>query len=362
MDGIAAAVEIIAPLAARIEAERRLPEEAVRALVAAGAFKMLVPRALGGGEVAPREALQAIETVARADGSAGWCVMISATTGIVAALLPEETARAIFAPDDAIACGVFAPTGRAVREGASLRVSGRWAFGSHCENSGWRMGGVMIDGEPPQAVLLRADETRVIDTWHTSGLRGTGSHDFEAKDVLVPAERLFSLVASKPWPSGALYRFPIFGLLASGIAAVAIGIAQGALDSVLDLARAKHALGAKRSIAHREIVQLAVATAAAKIRAARALLHDAVGEVERDVTLESRAELRAAASQAVELAASAVDLAYDAGGGTSIYETSPLQRCFRDVHTLTQHVMVAKTSTILAGRVMLGVESDTALL
>jgi len=209
---------------------------------------------------------------------------------------------------------------------------------------------VMIEGEPPQHVLFRADETRIVDTWTTSGLRGTGSHDIEAKDVLVPSERVFSLFGMKS----------VFGILAAGVAAVATGIAQHAIDVLVELATKKQPLGSKRSVAHRELVQLAVATAEAKVRAARLLLHDAVGAL--DDSLRARAAVRLAAAHAVTECAAAVDLMYEAGGGTSIYATSPLQRCFRDVHTITQHVMVSKSAAILAGRVLLDIESDTSML
>jgi alkylation response protein AidB-like acyl-CoA dehydrogenase len=376
VDRARAAGETIAPLAARIEAERRLPREAVDALVRSGAHKLLVPRSLGGSEASPSTFVAVLEELGRADGSVGWVAMIHATSGLMSALLPEPVAREIYGDGDALTCGVFAPMGRAVREAGGYRVSGRWPFASGCENSSWRMGGAIVASDPPdllpggaphvRCLVFRADETRVIDTWNTSGLRGTGSHDLEVMDVLVPESRAFSFFTTEPWARAPLYRAPFFGVLASGIAAVAIGIARNAVDALVTLAKKKQPVGSKRGIAHREIVQLAVASAEAKVRGARALLRDALADVEAELergpTLRARAVLRLAAAHATAEAASAVDLAYEAGGGTSIYATSPLQRAFRDVHTATQHVMVAKTATTLAGRILLDLESDTSAL
>jgi alkylation response protein AidB-like acyl-CoA dehydrogenase len=300
--------------------------------------------------------------------------MIGASSALMCAYLDDDTAREVYGPEGAITCGIFAPMGRARREAGGFRVSGRWPFASGCEHSGWRMGGAIVEGDPPlesgapdvRSMLFRAEETRVVDTWDTSGLRGTGSHDIEAKDVFVPAARSFSLISDRPRSNAV--GVPFFGVLAAGIAAVCLGIARAAVDAVTALARAKQPLGARRSIANREVVQLAVARGEAKIRSARAFLFDALAEAEAEVlargeaSVRTRALFRLAAAHAAAESAAAVDLAYDAGGGTSIYAKSPLQRCFRDVHVATQHVMVSTTSTTLAGRILLDLETDTSTL
>jgi len=350
-----AAAEVIAPLAPRIEKERRLPDEAVRALVDARVFKHCVPRALGGEDAHAATTLAMIETIARADGSAGWCAMIGSTSALISRFLDETTAREVFGPADAIACGVFAPMGRAtpVDDGKAYRVSGRWPFASGCEHSGWRMGGAVIgdDFTNVKSFLFRADETRIIDTWDTSGLRGTGSHDLEVTDVVVPKERVFSLVQGDT---------PFFGLLAAGVAAVGLGIARAAVDAFVDLAKTKRPQGSKRTLAHRETTQLDVARAEARLSAARALLFAAIEARETD--LVSRAKLRLAACHAAEEAAAVTTLVYQAGGGSVIYAKHPLQRHFRDAHVVTQHVMVGSAAATMAGRILLGVETDTTLL
>jgi alkylation response protein AidB-like acyl-CoA dehydrogenase len=372
------AATVVTALGSAIEDARRLPPEAVDALTRAGVFKLAVARELGGGNVDAATLLSAIEEVARADGSAGWCVMIGATSGLMSAYLDDDTAREIYGPANAITCGVFAPTGRAVPEGDGFRVRGRWSFASGCEHSAFRMVGTITTVEPPEtlpsgapdvrSVLLRAEDTEVIDTWTTGGLRGTGSHDLAVKDVWVPRSRTFSLLTTPPRGALPIHRLPFFGLLASGVASVALGIARSAIDAFVELAIKKTPLGGKGGIAHRELVQVAVARAEAKVRGARALLHETIADAEAEAaargeaSLRARALVRLAAASATTESAAAVDLVYEAAGGTPIYAASRLGRCFRDVHVATQHVMVGPTSTTLAGRILLGLDSDTSTL
>lgn len=374
------AAEVIAPLAAAIEAGRRLPQPAVEALVTAGVFKLLVPRVYGGAQAHPATMVAVIEQIARADGSAGWCTMIGATSGLMSVHLEEDVAREVYGPADSITCGVFAPMGRAVRTSEGYRVSGRWPFASGCEHSRWRMGGSIVTteagGAPSELLpsgapdvrsfLFRADETKVLDTWETSGLRGTGSHDIEVTDVVVPFARSFSLLSGRPTHAG--YTLPYFGVLAAGVAAVGLGIARASLDAFVAMAKSKTPPGSKRTLAHRELVQLDVAKAEAKLRAARAFLYEAMEEATATASsteapsLAARARLRLAASHAAEESAAVTALAYQAGGGSAIYSKSPLQRQFRDAHVVTHHVMVSPVATTLAGRVLLDLESDTTTL
>ena len=372
LEAAAALAPRIRPQAESIEAARRLPAVVVDELARAGLFRMLVPRALGGGEVTPATMIRAIETIARADSAAGWCVMVGATTGMMSAFLEEDAAREVFADPLGIMSGVFAPMGKATEEGDGYRVSGRWSFASGVEHSAHRLGGVIMmgsngpllsaRGEPRIThVVFKAEQTAVVDTWNVSGLRGTGSHDFTVEGALVPRRWSASLVDDRPRHGGVLYRFPIFGLLALGIAGVALGIAREAIGALTALATAKRPMWSKRSLAHRELVQLQVAEAEALVRAGRAFLFEATEEVTElaatrgEVTEKDRALLRLAATHATRSAAQAVDRMYQAGGGTAIYATSPLQRYFRDIHVATQHVMVAEPTYTAVGKVLLGV-------
>jgi alkylation response protein AidB-like acyl-CoA dehydrogenase len=217
-------------------------------------------------------------------------------------------------------------------------------------------------------MMFPRSEVEIVDTWNVSGLRGTGSHDIAVHDVFVPAGRAISLTLDRPRRGGTLYAFPVFGLLALGGAAVATGIARHAIDELGSLASTKTATLQRRRLAERPVVQAKVAEAEALLGSARAFLREAVARAwesaERggEIALTDRARLRLAATHATATAARAVDLMYTAGGGTAIYAASPLQRCLRDAHAVTQHVMVAEPTYELVGRVLLGVDADTAQL
>lgn len=374
-----AAGETIAPMLDEIETDRRLPAPAIEALAAAGAFKACVPRAFGGAQANASTMAAVIEELARVDGSVGWITMIGATSGLMSVYLDETVAREIFSPADAVACGVFAPMGRAAPVGDGYRVTGRWPFASGCEHARWRMGGALVTSDPPdllpsgapnvRSIVFTSEQTTIHDTWKTSGLRGTGSHDMSVTDAIVPRERTFSLFTDQPRHAG--YELSFFGVLAAGVASVGLGIARAAVDTATHVMRTKLAPGAKRPQSHRELVQVEVARAEARLRAARALLHEALEAASAHATsaaatdpktLASRAQLRLAACHAATESAAVTGAMYELGGGAAIYTSHPLQRQFRDAHVVTHHLMVSSTALTMAGRVLLGVETDVTML
>lgn len=355
--------EIVAA-AAGAERERRMPLPLADRFSAAGLFRMSVPEAYGGSRAELSTQLEVIEEVSRADGSAGWCVMIASTTSVLAGHLDESVLQALFGYDPrASACGVYAPKGRAQKVDGGYRVTGRWGFASGCEHSAWRLGGALVaDGEKPQMRLMifRAEDTEIHDTWHVSGLRGTGSHDIEVRDVFVPQSWSVDPRLGTPRHDGLLYRIPLFGFLAAEVSAVALGIARASLDAFVELATKKVPMGARRTLAERGTVQALLAEAEASYRAGRAFLHHAVGQCEArleaatQLGLQDRMLLRLASNEAVRASVKTVDAVYRAAGGTSLYEASPLQRHFRDVHATTQHAMVSMAIDELCGRAILG--------
>lgn len=373
LDAVRALAPDIRAQADGIERERRLPAVLVRALARAGVFRLCVPRALGGEEAEPATLLAVLEELASADASTGWCAMIGATSGLVSAYLPDADARAIYgASREVITGGVFAPTGSAVREDGSYRVTGRWRFASGCQHCDWLMGGCVVraDGRAPEArmVLFPAADAEILDTWTVSGLRGTGSHDIAVRELQVPVSRSVALGHDRPLAPGALYAFPLFGLLALGIAAVALGVARRAREEILALAGAKTPTGGRRTLAERSTVQAQLAEAEATLGAARAFLRETVeaawsaARTAGAIDVALRARLRLAATHATTASARVVDTAYSAGGGTAVYADNPLQRAFRDVHVVTQHMMVAPATWELCGRLLLGLDTDTTML
>jgi indole-3-acetate monooxygenase len=356
-----------AELAPAAERDRQLAEPLVAALADAGLFRLCVPAAAGGLEAHPATLVAAVRALAAGDAAAGWCVAIAATSGLVAGYLPEEAAREIYAEPGTMVAGVFAPKGRAIPEAGGFRVSGRWPFASGCRHADWLMGGCVVEGGM-RLMLAPAEQFTIHDTWHVMGLRGTGSHDIELDGVFIPAERTADVLGASPLQPGPLYAFPLFGLLALAIAAVSLGIARGALDDLIALAGGKVPTGGKRTLAERGTVQAEVARAEAAVRAAGALLDEAIGAAwERAVAgagvdVEQRAALRLAATHATAVSTQATDTAYTLAGGSALYETSPLQRRVRDAHAATQHMLVAPATWELTGRVLLGMPTDTTQL
>jgi alkylation response protein AidB-like acyl-CoA dehydrogenase len=261
---------------------------------------------------------------------------------------------------------VFAPSGTAAGADGGVRVSGRWSWASGCQHCDWLMVGCLTDAGHRLAMLPAAD-VEVVDTWWSMGLRGTGSHDLVVGDRFVPEHRLADLTGP-PTAGGPLYAFPVLGLLAVGVSAVGLGIARHALDELIALAAAKVPTMASRRLADRSAVQADIARAEALLRGGRAFLQDAIDAAWASASgtgaigPTERAALRLAATSAARWSAEAVDLVHAAAGGTAVQErASVLGRCFRDAHTVTQHLMVGPPTYDAVGRVLLGLDDGSSL-
>lgn len=365
-----------------IDAARQMPQPLARAMAEEGFHRLLVPQAHGGLEVDVATFVQVTETLAQGSGSAAWCSFISCTASVVAAWLPQDEAGRLLSPPLSMAAGVFAPRGQARRERRGgidgLRVSGRWPWGSGCRNADYLSGGCLLTGDDgrPEAlpdgspvvwsVVFDRSQVTIHDTWHAMGLRGTGSHDFEVADLWVPASRAVSLMTGRG-PDATLYRFPPFGLLALGIAAVGLGLARCAIDELMLLSGIKTPQGSARPLAQRAATQEQVARAEARWRAARAWLFETIDAAWRDaangeIPIERRRDLRLAATHAVDECLAAVDRMHRLAGGSSVFSGTALERCLRDMHVVTQHMMVGEATYELAGRLLLGLPAPTAQL
>ena len=362
-------------LAPETERQRRLADDLVSRLRASGVMLAGAPREVGGLELAPDVALRCAEEIARGDASAGWCVSIAATSSLLAAYLPDENRSELFGDPEEIAAGVWAPRGKARPVDGGVVVSGRWPYCSGITHAAVFFAGCIVDGgqdpaggKPSVSIIgVPQEELEIVDTWHTLGLRGTGSHDTVADELFVPAARVFSLLDG-PVLDRPLYRFPIFGYFALSIGAAALGNARGAMDEFATLATRKVGQGSSRTLAQRSATQAAVAAAESSLRAARAMYYEAIdaaweaADQEEPVPVERRNDLRLAATHAARTSADVVRAMYDLAGGTAIYDDSPLQRRFRDAHTATAHFQVNAASREVPGRILLGQETDTAML
>jgi len=382
MSGVLDRARALAPdiIAARGEMDeaRRLPDHLVLKFRAAGLYRLCIPKAYGGLEAAPRTTVETLEVLAEADASGAWCAMISATTGSFGAYLDDDVARGIFSNLELVFSGVYAPMGKAEIEGDSYRVSGRWKWNSGGQNATWLCGGAMIfeNGAPRmlteklpehRMMLFPASAVEFVDTWHTSGLRGSGSGDMVVKDLLVPRNRTVSLITDKPRIAAPLYAFPVFGLLAIGIAAVASGNARAALREFAGEAAGKKLPGG-RTLAERGTVQATFAQATASLEAARAFLLAEVDAAWSEaqsapaISLGQRARLRLAATHMARTAAEVVRTVQDLAGGGAVFLASTLQRRLADAQTMTAHIMVAPATYELTGRALLGVPVSSAEL
>ena len=358
---------------AEIEAARELPADLLADLVNAGCFRMFVPRSHGGLEIDLASSLEILEALARADGSTGWTVMIGAEAPLLLALLPRKRFNALYADSpDLMAAGSFTPRGEAKVTSGGFEVTGRWPFASGCLHSKWLMGNCLVteNGHPrsgpvpdlPETrfVLFRTEQAQILDTWFVSGLRGTGSNDIAVERIHVSEEDTFEPFFGLPSVPGPLYvaAIPQFSL---HVASVGLGIAQHAIDDIIALAGTqKRRLFAQAVLADTPVFQHNLARAETSLRAARALLRSEAESFWAGVNngrvpaIGERIRPAATGTWVVAAAAAAVDTCYAAGGGTALYDSSPLQRHLRDIHTLTQHISVADGWFTRAGAILLG--------
>lgn len=362
----------IRSFAARIETERETPAELIEVLREADLFSLAIPEQYGGTERSPGELLSLIEVLARTDSAVGWLAMIYNTTAFTASMLPPEWAQKIYgdAAVASITCGATAPTGKGKRVPGGLEVTGRWAWGSGSRHGDWICGGTLVatddgierhpSGDPVVYIpYFEPDQVTFHDNWNPSGLRGTGSVDFEVDGAFVPESRWIVLGSPARHVHTPLFQMPFFGLFAAAVAAVPVGIAQRALDELTELAREKVAMWQKSTLNESSLVQLELGTAEALIEGGRRYLHHVTDEVwskilaGEAVTVEDRRQIRLAASHATANCTRAVDMLYDLGGGTSIQSHCGLQQCFRDIHAATQHRLVGKQPLQLCGALRL---------
>jgi indole-3-acetate monooxygenase len=363
-----------------IERGRRIPPGIAAAMKEAGVFGMAMPRVWGGPELDPLTQFRVIEALAMADASVGWCAMIGCDGGYVTAFLDQDVARAMY-PDPMVATGAAATTtGKAIRVPGGYRVSGRFPFVSGCHHCEWVWLGCIVEENGVPSVdangvpetrqcLLRLSQCEIMDTWHTTGLRGTGSNDVVVHDEFVEEERSFSFQDPELIQrSGPLYSFP-FLFVAKGTAP-ALGIARRAIDAVIENAAGKPArrytlgehLEAPKVLRDDVYVQDAVGRAETLLAAARAYYFGFMGDLwatlvdGRQPSERQLALFTSAYPHIVGVCVEVVQLVYKAAGGGAVYQKGPLDRCLRDVLTMNQHVVGTLRTYEMAGRLLLGLE------
>ena len=371
-----AAARMLTPriVAARDEIERlrHVPAEIATALARAGLYQMYLPRSLGGAELTPGTAFEAIEELSKADGSVGWCVLNANLFALMAGYLAPEAARRIVGdPPDLRMAGSLRPQGRAWAIDGGYRVTGRWNFASGVHNANWLYcTSLIMDGEKPRMTqagspALRvmwapAKSANILDTWSVVGLRGSGSHDFVLDDLFIP-ESDTCFFADKPYEAGVLYRSRnLLTAMSAGFAANALGIARGAIDALLAMASQVASTQSEVLLRDRPAVQASVAEADAIVGAARSYMLESLTRAWTALSLDAAdpateiARARLAVPHAMRESVRAVDLVFHAAGTHAIHRANPIERHFRDIHVAVQHVVAATVHYESAGKVLMG--------
>lgn len=343
---------------------KQLARPVVDALRDGGFLAALAPRELGGHELSAPEYLELLEALGRGDSATAWCVMTAATSALVTTYLPRAVAEEIWREGAPFLAGIFAPGGLLTAEAtepsgggaaghagnAGFRLTGRWSYASGSRHADWFVVGALFE-KRHRVAFLPASQVTVLDNWNVLGLSGTGSHDLVIEGAAIPAERVTSLFERTPWCEGALYRVPIFGLLASGIAACGLGIAGAALeraavgldDKASSSVLARHAICRAQLDAARAYLFTTAATAQARA-AAGGSIWDA----------KTRGELRLASSYVSQQCAEITRGAFHLVGGAAARNENPLGSALRDVEMLCTHRMVIERSLPAAIRAILG--------
>jgi alkylation response protein AidB-like acyl-CoA dehydrogenase len=361
-----------------IERDRRLPASLLDRLHEAELFRLLLPRSSNGIETDPVTFFHVIETIAQADASTAWCLSQAGGCAMSAAYLDLPVARAIFGNDPrAVLAWGPGPKVKAVECEGGYKVSGVWAFASGGRHATW-LGAhcpiVQADGSPrlddsglqqERTMLVRTEDVVWTDIWNTVGLRGTASDQFALDDFFVPADHSITREFDRECrESGPLYRMGSGTCYQVGFAGVACGIARGALDCFVDIARNKVPRGGKSPLRDNAVVQSGLAQAEVNLRAARGFVLQSMADIWKhlcagaSITVEQRIIVRMAATHAIHKGREAVDFAYNAAGATAIFENHPLERRFRDMHTVTQQLQGRSSHFETVGAWMMGADAD----
>jgi alkylation response protein AidB-like acyl-CoA dehydrogenase len=362
-----------------IEKNRELPRALFTAIADAGLFHIALPRAIGGPEIDFPAYVEVIEELGKADASTAWAVNQGATFATMAARIAPEVARAIWVDTPrSVVSNSPGPTAHAIPVDGGYRVTGRQGFSTGCRHASWiaahatvmENGKARMHAGKPEAryLFVPVSQVELHDTWHTRGMRGTGTHHFEVKDVFVPAERSVIAKGSPLLITTPRYKIPFTLSFAAGDAAVALGLSRSCLEAFYELAGAKTPRYTTGLLRDQAIPQFTVGQAEAAVRSGRAYLMEAVGEIWDEavstgaVSMERRANLRLATTHAIRLSAQLVENIYSACGATAAFEGNPIQRYFQDIHVITQHVQGRLAHYELFGQYTLGVPFDETRL
>ncbi len=365
-------VERVADAADAIDAERQIPADLAADLADAGFFRLLLPRDLGGAQLAHPDFLRILEMFAAADASTAWCLNQNNVFSTRSTRMAMSTAREIWGEQRGVVTnGPPAAGSKSVPTPGGYRLSGHWNFSSGSDHATWIAAlapvipenGSGTDGQPPQMRLhlMPIDQVRMVDLWQVAGLRGTGSFSFQVDDLFVPEERTF-VQEGASWSDAALYGIPTTLLFATGFATVALGVARKSLDIAVDVGNNRTPYRSGVLLRDHQTTQRSIGEGHALHSSARAFLREAHGRLWESactrgtLTVDERIQLRVAATHAIRTSAQVVDAAYTLCGAGGIFQTNPIQRRFQDIHVITQHVQGHHVHYETAGQYLLGLD------
>lgn len=358
---------MIRALGDRIESERSLPRELVDALTEAEIFQMFQPRTLDGPEVHPLTGFAVCEELASVDGSVGWCAQVSAAVTVFLAWIdPEALEEMVRITDRPLhVAGSARPLGIATRTETGYQVKGHWNYASGVRHANWYLGTSFVDkpngARVTRSMLIPIEDGEIVANWDVMGMRGTGSDDFVLDDVAVPSAR----VGARHWidrRNEPLYD-PRLAMIATWAptAGVAIGLARGAIDALIDLGD-ESSTGSPTPLRERPAVQSAVGEAESITGAARAFCIDAIEAAWQALITDSKelptavARAQLAITHSMNEAVRVADLCFHAAGTNAISTGNRLERFLRDTHTAVQHAAGQPIHRQVAGRTLLGAD------
>ena len=357
----------------QIDIDRQIPTELTNELADKGFFRLLLPKSLGGAQLAHSDFLKILEIFAAEDGSTGWCINQNNVFSTNSLRMPQGIAEEIYAEARAVVTnGPPDSSARAVPCDGGYKLSGRWNFSSGITHASWiaALAPVLPADQEPSAVFVREsgrvmlipkNDVKFVDFWPVHGLRGTASFSFEVEDLFIPEERTYS-PTNQPREDGPVYGIPITLLFASGFSTVALGIAQASLGTAMDLAEIKIPGRASRLLQDEPTTQRIIGEAQAIWHSAKAFLREAHASVwesaaaNKPLTVEQRIKLRLAATFGIRKSKEIVEIAYELCGSNAILDTNPIQRQFQDIHVVSQHIQGRATHFETAGQFFMGLD------
>ena len=349
--------------AEEIDVARALPDQLVANLKEAGLFRALIPQAFGGLEADFAEYVAMIQRLANADASTAWCVNQAAVIGLTSMWLPEQKIKEIWSTADTSVANGPPFDCHISRDGEGYRLSGHWGFSSGCQHAVWMMGVAKFAEGGYRIGYFRPSDVEFMDTWQVAGLRGTGSFEFKIEDLYLAEDAVGDLAAA-PTYDCVHTRVPNTLLFATSFAGVALGVAEAAMQDVVDIAQGKVPRFSAQAVRDDPDVQRFLGRATATFRGAQAYLYSTIREVtdavgqRGEITHEERGALRLAGTHVIQTCAEVVDTAYKISGSTGIYQDHTLQRRFQDMHVITQHVQGRETYFAAMGRYLLSGEYE----